>query len=128
LTALSGEERQHMNGVGFILSKRAREAMISYNLVNPRIIAARFKGTPLNNAAIQVYAPTAESTEEELEGFNEQLEQTIKDLPKKDVKVIVGDWNAKVGTDNGGWKHAMGRYGYGETNERGERLLEFVTV
>ena len=50
----------------------------------------------------------------------------MNDLPKKDVKILLGDWNAKVGLDNDGWEHTMGRYGYGETNERGERLLEFA--
>ena len=123
----SGEEKNHMRGVGFLLSKRAKDALLGYNPVNSRIIVARFSGTPLNIAVIQVYAPTADSTEEDIETFYGQLEHTIEELPKKDVKIVVGDWNAKVGTDNVGWEQVMGCHGYGERNDRGERLLEFAS-
>ena len=122
----SGEVRKHVKGVGFLLSKRAKEALLGYNPVNSRIIAARFSGKPLNIAAIQVYAPTTDSADEEVEEFYEQIERTIEDLPKKDVKIVIGDWNAKVGMDRVGWEHVMGQYGYGQRNERGERLLEFA--
>ena len=123
----SGEEKKHAKGVGFLLSQRAKDALLGYNPVNARIIAARFSGKPLNIAVIQVYAPTADSTDEEIEKFYEQIEHTIEELPKKDVKMVIGDWNAKVGTDSVGWEHVMGRYGYGQRNERGERLLEFAS-
>jgi len=76
---------------------------------------------------VQVYAPTADSTDEEIEEFYEGLEKVLDDLPKKDIKIITGDWNAKVGSDNSGWEKVMGRYGYGDQNDRGERLLEFAT-
>ena len=88
---------------------------------------ARFRGAPLNLAVVQVYAPTADSSDEEIERFYEDLEKVLNELPNKDIKVIVGDWNAKVGTDNSGWETVMGRYGYGDQNDRGERLLEFAT-
>jgi len=48
--------------------------------------------------------------------------------PKKDILNITGDWNAKVGDDNTGWESAMGKYGYGIRNERGEHLLEFTRL
>lgn len=124
----SGEEKEHVRGVGFLLSKRAREALMGYNPVCSRIITARFRGSPMNVSIIQVYAPTADSLDEEIETFYNKLEETWEDLPRKDVKVVMGDWNAKVGQDNAGWEHAMGRYGYGERNERGERLLEFASA
>ena len=124
----SGEENKHIRGVGLLLSKRAKSALLGYYLVNARIIAARFRGKPLNLSVIQVYAPTSDSTDEEGEIFYEQLEKTLRQLPKKDVKLIIGDWNAKVGTDRSGWEQIMGRYGYGQRNERGERLLEFAAA
>uniref|UniRef100_A0A672MKF5 Endonuclease/exonuclease/phosphatase domain-containing protein n=1 Tax=Sinocyclocheilus grahami TaxID=75366 RepID=A0A672MKF5_SINGR len=123
----SGEEKNHMRGVGFLLSKRAKDALLGYNPVNSRNIVARFNGAPLNIAVIQVYAPTSDSTEEEVETFYGQLEHTIEELPKKDVKIVIGDWNAKVGTDNLGWEQVMGCHGYGQRNNRGERLLEFAS-
>jgi len=69
--------------------------------VNSRIIAARFSGAPLDFAVIQVYTPTSDSSKEDIKMFYGQLEQTIEELPKKDVKIIIiREWNAKVGTDN----------------------------
>ena len=52
----------------------------------------------------------------------------MKDVPRKEMKMIVGDWNAKVGKDCTGLEGVIGRYGYGERNERGENLLEFVNL
>ena len=114
----SGEEKRHVRGVGFYLSNKAKRALMGYNPVNPRIMAARFRGKPLNITVIQVYAPPAESSEEEIEEFYEKLEDTIAEVPRKDIKVVMGDWNAKVGSDNEGWEAAMGRYGYGYAGSR----------
>jgi hypothetical protein len=122
----SGEEKEHARGVGFLLSKRAQSALLGYFPINSRMMVARFNAKPLNFAVVQVYAPTADSTEEDIETFYEQLKETLRSIPKKDMKLIMGDWNAKVGTDRGGWEHVMGRYGFGTRNERGERMLEFA--
>jgi len=89
-------------------------------------MVARFDAKPCNIAVVQVYAPTADSSDEDIEEFYKQLEKVLKELPRKDVKLIIGDWNAKVGTDNDGYEAVMGRYGYGQRNARGERLLEFA--
>src|SRR6266536_4583295 len=122
----SGEEKDHIRGVGFLLNTRARAALLGYKPVNSRIIGARFSGQPLNLSVIQIYAPTSDSTEEDNEEFYEKLENTLKELHRKDIKVTTGDWNAKIGKDYKGWEDIMQRYGYGERNERGERLLEFA--
>ena len=98
----SGEEKNHVRGVGFLLNKRARSALLSYNAVIARIIVARFRGAPLNLAVVQVYAHTADSSGEEIERFCEDLEKVLNELSNKDIKVMVGDWNAKDGTDNSG--------------------------
>ena len=94
-----GEEAVRRKGVGFLLSQRAKKALLGYNPVNSRIISARFQGKPINITVIQVYAPTLDSEEEEIEDFYGKLEETLRGVPRKDVKVILGDWNAKVGTD-----------------------------
>ena len=73
-----------------------------------------------------MYAPTSESSEDDIEKFYDDLERAIAPTPKKDVLILTGDWNAKVGCDNTGWEGVMGHYGYGTRNERGERLLEFA--
>ncbi|CAF5190863.1 unnamed protein product, partial [Rotaria magnacalcarata] len=119
-------ENNHIRGVGILLSTKAKKSLMSYNPINSRIITARFNATPFNVTIIHVYAPTSDSSEDEIETFYDCVEETIIKAPKKDVIIITGGWNAKVGTDNTGWESVMGRYGYGSRNERGERLLEFA--
>ena len=92
-----GEEKDHKRGVGLLLSEKAKMALLGYKPVSSRIIVARFVGQPIYLAVIQVYAPTSESSEEELDKFYFDLEESLKDVPRKDMKMIVGDWNAKVG-------------------------------
>lgn len=65
----SGEEKSHTKGVGVILSKRARSALLGYLPVSPHIIAARFMGALLNLTVIQIYAPTAASEKDKIEEF-----------------------------------------------------------
>src|SRR6218665_1611296 len=126
-TIWSWHEHNHKEGVGFILSNKAKRALLGYKPVNERILIARFQAQPFNIAAIQVYAPTSESSDEEIENFYNDLIETIKEVPTKDVIIIGGDWNAKIGIDNTGWEKVMGKFGYGSRNERGEKLLEFAT-
>ena len=87
----SGEKKEYSRGVGFLLSPRAKAALAGYKPVNSRIMAARFKGKPLNISVVQVYAPTADCPEEEINDFYEKLEETITELPRKDNKIITGD-------------------------------------
>ena len=124
----SGEETSHVRGVGFLLSAQAKKALIGYNPISSRIISARFDAVPFKISVIHVYAPTSSSSEEEIEAFYNDVDETIAKADKKDIIIITGDWNAKIGSDNTDWKYVMGRYGYGDRNERGERLLEFATV
>ena len=96
--------------------------------MNSRTISARFKAQPINLTVIQVYAPTADCDDSEINHFYSMLNDTMKQVPKKDILMIMGDWNAKVGSDNSGYEDIMGRYGYfyGERNDRGDMLLEFA--
>ena len=81
----------------------------------------------MNITIIQVYAPTTDYSDEDIEEFYELIEDTISKTPKKDFLVILGDWNAKAGTDaHNIWPNSIGRYGHGSTNSSGERLLEFA--
>jgi len=118
----------HVNGVGFLLSENAKNALIGYNPVSSRVITARFKAAPFKITAIHVYAPTSASSDEEIEAFYNCVENALAKVPKKNLILMSGDWNAKVGNDNTGWNSVMGRYGFGDRNERGERLLEFATT
>ena len=64
------------------------------------MISVHFQGKPFNITVIQVYAPTTNAEEAEVEGFYEDLQDLIQITPKKDVLFIIGDWNAKVGSQN----------------------------
>lgn len=124
----SGEEKTHTRGVGLLLGPKAKKALIGYNPVSSRIITARFDAVPWKMTVIHVYAPTSASSEEDIEAFYSDIERVLSKIDKKDVIIMTGDWNAKIGKDNDGWQEVMGRYGYGDRNERGERLLEFATA
>src|SRR5207245_11451073 len=119
----SGEEKEHKRRVGFLVIEKAKRAILGYKPVSSRIIVARFGGQPINLTVIQVNAPTSDSSEEELDKFYFDLEESLKDVPRKDMKIIVGDWNAKLAKEGTGWEGEIGRYGYGERNERGEKML-----
>jgi len=58
--------------------------------------------------------------------FNKALESTVAEIPRKDIRMIVGDWNVKIVTDNTGWERIMQKYGFGEQTEWGEKLLELA--
>jgi len=75
-----------MHGVGFLLSKRAKDALLGYNPVKTHMIVARFSGAPPNIAVLQVYAPTSESSEDDIEAFYRQLERTIENLQERKSK------------------------------------------
>ena len=87
------------------------------------MISVRFQGKPFNITVIQVYAPTSNAEEAEVERFNEDLQDLLELTPKKDVLFIIGDWNAKVGSQE--TPGVTGEFGLGIRNEAGQRLIEF---
>ena len=87
------------------------------------MISVRFQGKPFNITAIQVYAPTSNAEEAEDEWFYEDLQDLLELTPKKDVLFIIGDWNAKVGSQE--TSGVIGKFGLGIQNEAGQRLIEF---
>ena len=84
------------------------------------MISVRFQGKPFSITIIQVYAPTSNPEEAEVERFYEDL---LELTPKKDVLFIIGDWNAKVGSQE--TPGVAGKFGLGVQNEAGQRLTEF---
>ena len=82
-----------------------------------------FQGKPLNIMVIQVYAPTSNAEEAEVEWFYEDLQDLLEQTPKKDVLFIIGDWNAKVRIQE--IPGVTGKFGLGVQKEAGQRLTEF---
>ena len=87
------------------------------------MISVRFQGKPFNITVIQVYAPTSNAEEHEAERFYEDLQDLLELTPPKDVLFIMGDWNAKVGSQE--TPGITGKFGLGVWNEAGQRLIEF---
>ena len=106
-----------------MVNKRDQKAVLGCNLKNERTISVRFQGKPFNITVIQVYAPTSNTEEAEVERFYEDLQDLLELTPKKDVLFSIGDWNAK-----GGRQEILGKTGkldLGLHNEAGQRLIEF---
>ena len=97
--------------------------MLGCNLKNDRIISVHFQGKPFNITVIQVYAPTSNAEEAEVERFYEDLQDLLELTHKKGVLFIIGGWNEKVGSQE--TPGVTGKFGLGVRNEAGQRLIEF---
>ena len=106
-----------------MVNKRVQNAVLGCNLKNDRMISVRFQGKPINITVIQVYAPTSNTEEAEVEWFYEDLQDLLELTPKKDVLFIIGDWNAKVGSQE--TPGVTGKFGLGIRKEAGQILIEF---
>ena len=118
-----GEESLRRNGVAIMVNKRVQNAVLGCNLKSDRIISVHFPVKPFNITVIQVYAPTSNAEETEVEQFSEDLQDLLELTPKKDVLFILGDWNAKVGSQE--TPGVMGKVDLGMWNEVWQRLIEF---
>ena len=106
-----------------MVNKRVWNAVLGCNLKNDRMISIHSQGQPFNITVIQVYAPMSNAEEAEVEWFYEDLQDLLELTPKKDVLFIIGDWNAKVGSQE--TPGVTGKFGLGIRNEAGQRLIEF---
>ena len=106
-----------------MVNKRVRNAVLRCNLKNDRMISVHFQGKPFNIMVIQVCALTSNTEEAEPEWFYEELQDLLELTPKKDVLFIIGDWNAKVGSQE--TPGLTGKFGLGVRNEAGQRLIKF---
>ena len=118
-----GQESLRRNEVALILNKRVQNTVLGYSLKNDRMISVHFQGKLFNIMVIQVYALTSNPEEVEVEQFYEDQQDLLELEPKKDVLFIIGDWNAKVGSQE--TPGVTGKFGLGIQNEAGQRLIEF---
>ena len=107
-----------------MVNKRVQNAVLGCNLKKDKMISVHFQRKPFNiTEVIQVYAPTSNTEEAEAEQFYEDLQDLLEVTPQKDVLFIIGDWNAKVGSQE--ISGVTGKFGLGIQNEAGQRLIEF---
>ena len=117
-----GQESLRRNGVAIIVNKRVQNAVLGCSLKNDRMISVRLQGKPFNITVTQVYAPTSNTEEAEVEWFYENLQDFLELTPKQDVLFIIEDWNAKVGSQE--ILRVTGKFGLGGQNEAGQRLTD----
>ena len=113
-----GQESLRRNRVAIIVNKRVWNAVLGCDLKNDRMISLHFQGKPFSITVIQVHAPTSNAEEAEVERFYEDLQDLLEPTPQKDVLFIIGDWNAKVGSQE--TPGVTGRFGLGVQNEAGK--------
>ena len=118
-----GQESLRRNGAAIIVSKRTEMQYLDAISKKARMISVHFQSKPFNITVIQVYAPTSNAEEAEVERFFEDLQDLLELTPKKDVLFIIGDWNAKVGSQE--TPGVTVKFGLGIWNEAGQRLMEF---
>ena len=112
------QEPLRRNGVAIMVNKRVQNAVLGCNLKNDRMIFVHFQGKPFNIMVIQVYAPTSNAEEAEVEWFYEDLQDLLELTSQKDVLFIIGAWNAKVGSQE--TPGVTGKFGLGMWNEAGQ--------
>jgi exonuclease III len=123
----TGRDDYHMSGVALIISTEAQKSMLSYDFNGDRIVMARFQTTAGAVSIVQVYAPTASSTDQEIDAFYDSLQNTVKRIPPGDGIIVMGDFNAKVGVA-GCEEELVGKFGVGQRNSRGEMLMDFCAL
>ena len=118
-----GQESHRRNGVALIVNERVQNAVLGCNLKNDRKISVHFQGKRFSITVIQVYAPTSNAEEAEVERFYEDLQDLLELTHKEDVFFIAEDSNAKVGSQE--IPGVTGKFSLGVQNEAGQRLTEF---
>ena len=113
-----GQESLRRNGVAIVVNKRVQNAVLGCNLKNDRMISVHFQGKPFNSTVIQVYAPTSNAEEGEVERFYEDLQDLLELTPKRGALFIIGDWNAKVGSQE--TPGVAGKFGLGIRKKQGK--------
>ena len=93
-----GQESLRRNGVAIMVNIRVPNGVLGCNLKNNRMNSVHFQGKPFNITVIQVYGPTSNTEEAKVEQFYEDLQDLLELTPKKDGLFIIGNWNAKVGS------------------------------
>ena len=124
LVIYSGAEESGQSGVAMILDKEAKKGFLSYDAISDRILTVHFNTKPVKTTIIQIYAPSTNHSDDEIEDFYNQLQSVKDSIHNKNQVIIMGDFNAKVG-EGASKDQGLGPHGIGKRNESGEKLLGF---
>lgn len=114
-------------GVGFAVRNALLGAIVPPTGGSERILVLRLNTTMGPVHLVSVYAPTLSSPQEIKDKFYDELDATIKNIPKQEQLYLLGDFNSRVGADHDSWPSCLGHHGIGKMNENGQRLLEFCS-
>lgn len=115
---------KHQNGVGFLLSKEAQDALIEWKPHSDRIISIRLRSRARKISIIQCYAPTEVAEPDVKEEFYSSLTSVLSAIHRGDIMILMGDFNAQLGCDNNGYERVMGQHGCGSMSVNGDLLTE----
>ena len=116
---------QHSEGVALLLNRKTEKALLEWKPFGSRLLKARFHSKYTKLSVLVCYAPTEDANAEVKDAFYDQLQTAMESVHAHDMLLILGDLNAKVGSDNTGREHVMGKHGIGTINDNGERLADF---
>ena len=121
----SGNDKLHIRGVALIITREKAKTLMEWEPMGDRMLRARFNSRYCKLTLVLCYAPTNDADEELKDDWYEQLQRAVSQVPKHDLLMIIGDLNAKVGSQNTNWERSMGKHGCGTMNDNGERLVDF---
>ncbi|KPU74548.1 uncharacterized protein Dana_GF28206 [Drosophila ananassae] len=120
----SGSNDGGRNGVGIYVSKQFKQTLISWSPISDRIISARFRCNARHITIVQCYAPTEDASDDIKDDFYNALTSSLTRIGRGDVKILMGDFNAKIGPNNNGLETIMGKHGVGSRSNIGDRLID----
>lgn len=124
----SCHQDKHAFGTGFLLSKRIKDLVIDFKANSPRLCKIRIRGLFSNLSIISAHAPTEEKNDDVKDAFYDDLETLLNSCPRHDIKIILGDLNAKIGKEaefqSISGKHSL----HHESNENGLRVISFAAA
>ena len=118
-----GQKREA--GVGFMVNRQAANSVIAFQPISDRLAILNIKGT-IKTHIISIYAPTEASSDLTKNNFYNQLQHALDSIPQTEMIILARDFNAYIGVDRNGWEAVMGRFGHGDINDNGLRLLSFA--
>ena len=121
------QTERRLHGVGFAIRNSLLSSMEAPSKGTERIISLRLLCSSGSVNIICAYAPTLTSTPEAKDAFYDQLDAKIKNIPPDEELYLLGDFNARVGSDRNSWPNCIGHFGVGKLNENGQRLLELCS-
>ena len=123
----SSNRNEHVFGTAFLVAQRWNHLVLNFFPIDERLCVIRIKGRFKNYSLINAHALTNDALDEEKDAFYEKLSKAYNDCPRFDIKIVLGDMNAKVGREEV-FRPTIGKWSlHAETNENGLRLIDFAT-